>query len=229
VGYWLGIAGGSMMALLVLYSARKRIPGLQRLGSIPTWFNVHMFLGVAGPVLILFHTTFHLGATNSNVALFTMVLVAVSGVLGRYIYTGLHAALDARVRILAKLQNRDARGQSARDRLADLPGLLDTLDRLEMRLSLPPKDAVAPHFMFAPRVTEYLSPIGSHVELSIAQSASPSAPGNRSCAIPVGWPYLPVVTHTVACALHGACKISGCIRRYFRGSTSCISPCSSCY
>jgi hypothetical protein len=143
VGYWLGIAGGSMMVLSLLYSARKRIPGLQRLGSIPTWFNVHMFLGVVGPVLILFHTTFHLGATNSNVALFTMVLVAVSGVLGRYIYTRLHAALDARVRTLAKPQNRGARGRSGRDRVAHLPGLLDTLDRLEMRLSPPPKDTVA--------------------------------------------------------------------------------------
>jgi hypothetical protein len=146
VGYWLGVVGGSMMVLLLLYSARKRIPAFRRLGSISSWFNVHMFLGVVGPVLILFHTTFHLGAINSNVALFTMVMVALSGVLGRYIYTRLHAALDARVRTLAKLQNRNARGRSDRDPLALLPGLLDTLDRLEMRLSPPPKDAVAAAF-----------------------------------------------------------------------------------
>lgn len=76
IGYWLGIAGGSMMLLLLIYSARKRAAWLRWIGSIPVWFDIHMTLGVVGPILVLFHSNFSLGATNSNVALFSMLLVA---------------------------------------------------------------------------------------------------------------------------------------------------------
>jgi len=94
IGYWLGITGGSMMLLLLLYSARKRLAWLRWMGGLPAWFDFHMVLGVVGPVLVLFHSNFSLGATNSNVALICMLLVAGSGVIGRYIYTRLHAHMD---------------------------------------------------------------------------------------------------------------------------------------
>ncbi|MGC1458031.1 MAG: hypothetical protein WA825_07115, partial [Steroidobacteraceae bacterium] len=68
LGYALGITGGSMMLALLIYSARKRAAWLRWMGSIPAWFQIHMVLGVAGPLLVLFHANFSLGATNSNVA-----------------------------------------------------------------------------------------------------------------------------------------------------------------
>ena len=43
------------------------------------WFRLHMLLGIAGPVLIIFHSNFKLGALNSNVAFITMLVVATSG------------------------------------------------------------------------------------------------------------------------------------------------------
>jgi hypothetical protein len=49
-----------------------------------------MVLGVLGPLLILFHSNFSTGATNSNVALFSMIIVSLSGVIGRYIYGRVH-------------------------------------------------------------------------------------------------------------------------------------------
>ena len=63
-----------------------------------------MMLGVVGPMLVLFHANFTLGATNSNVALFSMLLVAGSGVIGRYIYTRLHAHLDGKEDTLEQLK-----------------------------------------------------------------------------------------------------------------------------
>ena len=96
VGYWLGIYGSSAMLLLLVYSLRKRTKAFRVLGSIPTWFRVHMLLGIAGPVLILFHSNFALGALNSNVALFAMVIVALSGVVGRYLYGKIHMGLYGR-------------------------------------------------------------------------------------------------------------------------------------
>ena len=96
VGYWLGIAGGSLMLLLLLYPLRKRIKGLRALGSVGFWFRSHMILGVVGPVLVLWHANFRLGSINSNVALLAMLVVAASGVVGRYLYSKIHLGLYGR-------------------------------------------------------------------------------------------------------------------------------------
>jgi hypothetical protein len=146
LGYWLGITGGSMMLVLLLYSARKRVRWLRWLGGLPTWFELHMVLGVAGPVLILFHANFHLGATNSNVALFSMLLVAGSGVIGRYIYTRLHARLEGHEDTLEQLKADGERLRLQRTSVAFLPGLLEAIDRVEQRLMVPPKGGMARFF-----------------------------------------------------------------------------------
>jgi hypothetical protein len=138
-GYWLGISGGSMMLLLLLYSARKRFTWLRWMGAISSWFEFHMFLGVVGPILILFHSNFKLGATNSNVALFSMLLVAGSGVVGRYLYTRLHMRLDEHVDTLEQLKEVGARLRRQADSIMVLPGVLDVLEQVEQRLIVVPK------------------------------------------------------------------------------------------
>jgi hypothetical protein len=142
IGYWLGITGGSMMLLLLLYSARKRFGWLRWMGSIPAWFDFHMVLGVVGPLLVLFHSNFSLGATNSNVALVCMLLVAGSGVIGRYIYTRLHAHMDGHAITLEQLKAVGTRLRAQRTSFELLPGLLDAIDHVEQRLIDPPKGHV---------------------------------------------------------------------------------------
>jgi hypothetical protein len=154
-GYALGIMGGSMMILLLLYSARKRVAWLRWMGGIPAWFEFHMVLGIVGPVLVLFHSNFSLGATNSNVALICMLLVAGSGVIGRYIYTRLHARLDGHEVTLEQLKAAGDRLRSQTTSIAFLAGVLDVIDRTERRLIEPPKAIIArfPHLLIgAPRV-----------------------------------------------------------------------------
>jgi hypothetical protein len=92
-GYILGITGGSLMLLLLLYPLSKRLSLLSRWVPIRYWFGIHMFFGIVGPVMILYHSNFHFGSTNSTVALICMLLVAGSGVIGRYIYTHIHHGL----------------------------------------------------------------------------------------------------------------------------------------
>jgi hypothetical protein len=142
-GYSLGIIGASMMILLLVYSARKRLPGLRWLGGIPAWFEFHMVLGIVGPILVLFHANFSLGATNSNVALICMLLVAGSGVIGRYIYTRLHAQLDGHEGTLEQLKAAGDRLRSQSTSISFLAGLLDAIDRTEKRLIEPPKGIIA--------------------------------------------------------------------------------------
>jgi hypothetical protein len=92
-GYWLGVAGGVSMLLLLTYPLRKRWRVTYQWGKAKHWFTAHMVLGVLGPWLILLHSTFRIGSTNAAVALFSMVIVALSGVVGRFLYMRLHAGL----------------------------------------------------------------------------------------------------------------------------------------
>ncbi len=93
IGYWLGILGGSMMLLMLVYPARKKRPRWRFAGSINFWFRLHMFLGILGPVLIIFHSGYKLGSLNGRVALFSMLIVAGSGLVGRYLYRRIHHGL----------------------------------------------------------------------------------------------------------------------------------------
>jgi len=62
IGYKLGILGGIMMLLLLIYPFRKRIRILSAIGSVGFWFRFHMLLGLLGPVAILYHARFSWGA-----------------------------------------------------------------------------------------------------------------------------------------------------------------------
>jgi hypothetical protein len=96
IGYWLGIAGTTTMALLLLYPARKRAKSFRNLGPVRYWFRMHMIMGVAGPLMIIFHSNFTLGSLNGRVALYCTLIVAGSGIIGRYLYAKLHYGLYGR-------------------------------------------------------------------------------------------------------------------------------------
>jgi hypothetical protein len=93
IGYWFGIIGGSMMLILLIYPLRKRFRRWAVIGSVKSWFRIHMILGLAGPVIIIFHSGFKLGSFNSSVAFFCMLTVALSGLVGRKLYAGIHHGL----------------------------------------------------------------------------------------------------------------------------------------
>lgn len=103
-GYWIGVGGGVTMLLLFAYPLRKRWPALARLGKAKHWFVAHMVLGIAGPVLVLAHSTFHIGSINAGVALFSMLVVAASGVVGRFIYLRIHRGLGGELLSLQTLR-----------------------------------------------------------------------------------------------------------------------------
>lgn len=85
LGHLLGILGTLFMLLLLLYSLRKRFRFAARWGNLNVWLSAHIFLGVAGPVLVLFHTVFKFSGIVS-IAFWSMVLVVASGVVGRTIF-----------------------------------------------------------------------------------------------------------------------------------------------
>jgi len=104
VGYWLGIIGGSVMLFLLAYPLRKRYRVLSVFGSTRHWFRLHMILGLVGPLLILYHCNFNLGSFNSQVALYCMLLVAISGIVGKHFYARIHNGLYGRKSSLREMQ-----------------------------------------------------------------------------------------------------------------------------
>jgi hypothetical protein len=102
-GYWLGIAGASLMLLLLLYPLRKRMRLGRVIGSVAFWFRLHMVLGLVGPALIVFHANFKFGSFNSNVAMVAMLTVAGSGIVGRYLYGKIHLGLYGRKAVVQEL------------------------------------------------------------------------------------------------------------------------------
>ena len=103
-GYYLGVVGGVMMIVLLLYSARKYFHFMRNWGATKHWFRFHMILGIVGPTLILFHSTFRAGSLNAIVALSCMILVASSGIVGRFIYSKIHHGLYGRSATLQEVQ-----------------------------------------------------------------------------------------------------------------------------
>jgi hypothetical protein len=95
-GYNLGLVGGLMMTTLLIYSLRKRFFAHDRLGGMESWFKYHMFVGITSPILILFHSTFKTASVNGAFALYSMLLVGLSGVVGRFIYRHIHQGLYGR-------------------------------------------------------------------------------------------------------------------------------------
>ena len=134
VGYWLGVTGGVMMVLLFSYPMRKHFSFSRNWGRVKWWFVAHMFLGVGGPLLILVHSTFRVGSLNAAVALYSMVAVAVSGVIGRFIFARVNRGLHGEKAGLRDLQTRAGMEEAdARSRLSFAPAVETRLIAFEQK------------------------------------------------------------------------------------------------
>jgi len=135
LGYWLGIIGGSLMLLLLLYPAGKKSSILRRLGLVKHWFRIHMIFGLVGPLLILYHCNFSVDAINSTVALYSMVAVAVSGIIGRYFYTRIHRGLYGKRANIEELRDEISHSVDNSHGLATiLPNFINELHKFSDKL-----------------------------------------------------------------------------------------------
>jgi len=133
-GYWIGVAGGVMMLLLFSYPLRKYLKFARSWGRVKWWFLLHMILGVGGPTLILLHSTFHIGSLNAGMAMYSMIVVALSGVVGRFFYARVNRGLHSERATLQDLQKRAGLDEDeARSRLAFAPTVEARLSAFEQR------------------------------------------------------------------------------------------------
>ena len=129
IGYNLGLVGGIMMLMLLVYSLRKRAGFMKNTGPVRRYFAFHMFLGVTGPILVLFHSTFKIGALNSRIALYSMLLVAGSGIVGRFVYRHIHQGLYGREMTLDEAEQQlSESAENVQSILSIAPGIEEKLE-----------------------------------------------------------------------------------------------------
>ena len=128
IGLQYGIIGcGLITAGVLLYSSRKRIKALARLGKLKFWLEFHIFLCTVGPFLVTLHTSFKVGGLVS-IAFWSMAIVAISGIFGRYVYVRIPKTMQGSFADLAaiKAQRAELLGELS----ADLGPRLQQVERL---------------------------------------------------------------------------------------------------
>ena len=133
-GYWIGVVGAVMMLLLLTYPLRKYVKFAHNWGSIRIWFWLHIILGVLGPLLILLHSNFNTQSLNAAVAFYSMIVVAGSGVAGRFIFQRVNRGLHGeQVDLKTLMRNAGLDKEDARSRLAFAPGVEQRLKEFEQK------------------------------------------------------------------------------------------------
>ncbi len=91
-GHVVGWAGLAFTLLVFVYPFRKRVGPSRRWPR--GWFRVHMVAGVLGPLLIFIHSGAHYHAVVPILAMGSMVIVVVSGIVGQLVHAASLRALN---------------------------------------------------------------------------------------------------------------------------------------
>jgi hypothetical protein len=103
IGINLGILGTILFFIIFLYALRKVIPWLSRIGTARHWMDFHVIAGITAPILIAFHASFKFHGI-AGFAFWIMAAVAISGIIGRYLYSQIPRSLTAAELSLNDLQ-----------------------------------------------------------------------------------------------------------------------------
>ena len=86
LGVYCGLIGTGFMVIAAIYPIFRRIKMFRWFASNTMWFDFHMMAGTIGPMFIILHSWWKFD-TWVSAAFWSMFIVVVSGLLGRYLYT----------------------------------------------------------------------------------------------------------------------------------------------
>jgi hypothetical protein len=136
IGQTFGVIGAVMVLVPFAYMGLKRL----RRSSGKTlrgWLEIHLFCGIVGPVLVTLHTSFKFNGIVSA-AYWSMMIVMLSGFVGRYLYVRIPRSIRGVELSHAEL---DAQAQQLHDDLETHAGgaaIMAHIDALERR-TVPPQ------------------------------------------------------------------------------------------
>jgi len=85
LGHGYGIGGTGLILTNLSYLLRRRLARLS-VGSLRAWLDVHVFTGLFGGMLVLFHSAFQARSSVAVITVSSLLVVIVTGLLGRYLY-----------------------------------------------------------------------------------------------------------------------------------------------
>jgi hypothetical protein len=136
IGLKLGVLGTVLFFIIFLYALRKVIPWLGRIGTARHWMDFHVVAGITAPIVIAFHASFKFQGI-AGIAFWIMLAVAISGVIGRYLYAKIPRSLTAAELSLADLRQREVELSEA---LVDQS--IFSADQLDRALHVPSREHI---------------------------------------------------------------------------------------
>lgn len=115
IGLRLGIVSLGMFGILFLYPLRKRWRWLATIGSTRRWLNFHILFGITTPMVVTFHTSFKWHGL-AGLAYWTMIAVALSGFVGRYVYAKIPRSVTS---VELSIQEMEAQTASLASQLSE--------------------------------------------------------------------------------------------------------------
>lgn len=103
IGLRMAFLGVATFFGIYLYSIRKHWRWLAQVGKTRHWLDIHVVMGTAAPVLITFHAAFKTRGL-AGAAYWIMIVVALSGFVGRYLYAQVPRRLNAAEFSLSEMQ-----------------------------------------------------------------------------------------------------------------------------
>jgi hypothetical protein len=92
---WCGVGGTALMVIAAIYPVFRRIKLFRWMASNTMWFDFHMMAGVVGPMFVVLHSALTF-ASWGGAGFWSMLIVVVSGLIGRYLYTQVPDMMNGR-------------------------------------------------------------------------------------------------------------------------------------
>lgn len=101
-GHLIGIAGTVMMFMTLVYPFKKRVLGRRgRKNPLAT----HILYGLAGPSLVVIHSAHKLDSPIGQLTFLSMLIVVLSGIVGRYLFRSVNRTLKEQKKELETLRS----------------------------------------------------------------------------------------------------------------------------
>ncbi len=171
IGINLGIFGTFLFLLIFLYAFRKIIPWLGRFGTAKHWMDFHVIFGVTAPVVIAYHASFKFRGI-AGFAFWIMVAVALSGVIGRYLFNKIPRSLTAAELSLGELQKGEAELSMALARQS-----IYSPEQLERVLYVPSPEQIRRMNPVGAILTMFLSDLHTPFQIAALRRASTGSIG----------------------------------------------------
>jgi hypothetical protein len=88
LGHGYGMVGTALIVTNLLYLVRARLVRVLPawVGGLKAWLSMHVFTGLVGSLLILFHSAFQLRTPIATVTSASLAIVVVTGLVGLYLH-----------------------------------------------------------------------------------------------------------------------------------------------